>query len=89
MVLLPAAPGTGIIAGGAPRLVLELAGVKNILSKMIGSSNKVNNVKAVFEALKAMKSKQQLQRSPRRHELTNEKDTMNSDTFKVYKGSTK
>ncbi len=60
IVLLPAAPGTGIIAGGALRSVLELAGVKNILSKMIGSSNKVNNVKAVFEAFKVMKSKQQL-----------------------------
>ena len=60
ILLMPAAPGTGIIAGGALRSVLELAGVKNILSKMLGSSNKVNNVKAVFEAFKKMKSRAQI-----------------------------
>jgi len=60
ILLMPAAPGTGIIAGGALRSVLELAGVKNILSKMLGSSNKVNNVKAVFEAFRRMKSKEKL-----------------------------
>src|SRR6266481_2155130 len=59
IVLFPAAPGTGIIAGGALRSVLELAGVNNILSKMLGSSNKVNNVKAVFAAFKQMKSKKE------------------------------
>lgn len=58
--LIPAAPGTGIIAGGALRSVLDLAGVKNILSKMIGSSNKVNNVKATFEAFKQLKSREEL-----------------------------
>lgn len=57
IILLPAAPGTGIIAGGALRSVLELAGVKNILSKMIGSSNNVNNVKAAMAALTKMKSR--------------------------------
>ena len=60
IILLPAREGTGIIAGGALRSVLDLAGIKNILSKMLGSSNKVNNVKAVFEAFKVMKSKEQL-----------------------------
>src|SRR5579864_4746180 len=60
ILLLPAAPGTGIIAGGALRSVLELAGIKNILSKMLGSSNKVNNVKAVFEAFKKMHSRKAL-----------------------------
>src|SRR5258708_5244282 len=48
LILIPARAGTGIIAGGALRSVLELSGVKNILSKILGSSNKVNNVKAVF-----------------------------------------
>lgn len=57
IILLPAAPGTGIIAGGALRSVLELAGVKNILSKMIGSSNNVNNVRAAMKALGSMKSR--------------------------------
>jgi small subunit ribosomal protein S5 len=60
IVLLPAAPGTGIIAGGALRSVLELAGVKNILSKMMGSSNNVNNVKAVVAALSKMKSRSEI-----------------------------
>jgi small subunit ribosomal protein S5 len=55
--LMPAKPGSGVIAGGAIRSVMELAGVKNVVSKMLGSNNKVNNVKAVFEAFKQMKSK--------------------------------
>lgn len=63
IILLPARPGTGIIAGGALRSVLDLAGVKNILSKMLGSSNKVNNVKAVFEAFKKMKTSDQLRQA--------------------------
>lgn len=63
IILLPARPGTGIIAGGALRSVLDLAGVKNILSKMLGSSNKVNNVKAVFEAFKKMKTPDQLRQA--------------------------
>lgn len=53
----PAMPGTGIIAGGAIRQVLDLAGVKNILSKMLGSSNKVNNVMAAYLALSKMKAR--------------------------------
>jgi small subunit ribosomal protein S5 len=62
ILLLPARPGTGIIAGGALRSVLDLAGIHNVMSKMFGSSNKVNNVKAVFEAFKKMKSKEELRR---------------------------
>jgi small subunit ribosomal protein S5 len=58
--LMPAKPGTGVIAGGAVRSVMELAGVKNIVSKMLGSNNKVNNVKAIFEAFKQMKSKAEI-----------------------------
>lgn len=60
LLLIPARPGTGVIAGGALRSVLDLAGVKNILSKMLGSSNKVNNVKAVFEAFSKMKTPEQI-----------------------------
>jgi small subunit ribosomal protein S5 len=58
--LMPARPGTGVIAGGAIRSVMDLAGVKNVVSKMIGSSNKVNNIKAVFKAFQGMKSKEQM-----------------------------
>jgi len=60
LMLKPAKPGTGVIAGGAVRSVMDLAGVKNVVSKMLGSNNKVNNVKAVFEAFRKMKSKEQL-----------------------------
>jgi len=60
LFMMPARPGTGVIAGGAVRSVMDLAGVKNIISKMIGSSNKVNNVKAVFKAFGSMKSKEHM-----------------------------
>jgi small subunit ribosomal protein S5 len=60
LLMKPAKAGTGVIAGGAVRSVMDLAGVKNIVSKMLGSNNKVNNIKAVFEAFKSMRSKEQL-----------------------------
>jgi small subunit ribosomal protein S5 len=52
----PASPGTGIIAGGAMRAVLELAGVNNVLAKCYGSTNPVNVVRATFNGLKQMRS---------------------------------
>jgi len=60
LMLKPAKPGSGVIAGGAVRSVMELAGVKNVVVKMLGSNNKVNNVKAVFAAFTKMKSKEAL-----------------------------
>jgi small subunit ribosomal protein S5 len=60
LILKPTRTGTGIVAGGAIRAVMDLAGVKNVMSKMLGSSNKVNNIKAVFKAFESMKSKDQL-----------------------------
>ena len=52
----PAAPGTGIIAGGAMRAVLELAGVKDVLAKCYGSTTPVNVVRATLKALEEMES---------------------------------
>ena len=60
LMLKPAKPGSGVIAGGAVRSVMDLAGVRNVVSKMLGSNNKVNNVKAVFLAFSKMKSKKEL-----------------------------
>ncbi|GLQ30482.1 30S ribosomal protein S5 [Litoribrevibacter albus] len=56
----PASEGTGVIAGGAMRSVLELAGVQNVLAKCYGSTNPVNVVRATFNGLKQMKSPEEV-----------------------------
>jgi small subunit ribosomal protein S5 len=62
VVLVPASPGTGVIAGDAVRAVCEAAGIHNILTKSFGSNNPVNLVKASIEALKNLRTRQEIER---------------------------
>ena len=55
VILRPAKPGTGVIAGGAVRTVLELAGIKDVVSKIIGASNPLNTTRATLCALRSLK----------------------------------
>ncbi|HIK25956.1 MAG: 30S ribosomal protein S5 [Thermosynechococcus sp. Uc] len=60
VMIRPAAPGTGVIAGGSVRTVLELAGVRNVLAKQLGSNNPLNNARAALEALAALRTFQEV-----------------------------
>lgn len=57
VMLKPAPPGTGVIAGGAIRAVVDAAGIRDVVSKILGSKNQASNVYATMEALRSLKMK--------------------------------
>ncbi|MEG1535409.1 MAG: 30S ribosomal protein S5 [Clostridia bacterium] len=60
IIMLPASEGTGVIAGGPVRSVLEVAGIKDVRTKSLGSSNPINCVKATFAALESLRTIEQI-----------------------------
>ena len=63
VLLRPAVPGTGVIAGGAVRHVMDACGIKDVLSKSLGSKNSINTVKATFVALETLFDAKELAKS--------------------------
>jgi small subunit ribosomal protein S5 len=63
VLLRPACSGTGVKAGAAARAVLELAGIENVLTKVYGSTNPINVVKATFECLRSLRTKKQVEQT--------------------------
>ena len=79
VLLMPASPGTGIIAGGTVRAIINVTGINNLLSKSLGSTNKVNAAYATIEALTQLKPKSQWVTT----ELEDVKSKKDSTTKKV------
>lgn len=75
IVLKPAAPGTGVIAGGPARAVLEVAGVHNILTKCLGTTNSHNVAKATIDGLTKIRSREQIRKLRQLPEISQPHET--------------
>lgn len=73
VMIKPAAPGTGIIAGGVVRSIIGVTGIRNLLTKSLGSTNKVNIAYATIEALKSMVPKDEWLNAPKKKTVSKEK----------------
>ena len=85
LMFKPAPTGTGIKAGGIVRMILELAGIPNISSKIFGSTNKVNNAKATIKALQMFKVDDSMKKPKSKKKVVAKKASVKKDAKKVTK----
>ena len=85
----PASEATGLIAGGALRLILDLAGIKNVLSKSLGSNNPVNTAKAAYKALTTLRERTDMETDRVKAEVSDETDRSAPEVKKMGKSEAK
>ena len=85
----PASEGTGLIAGGAVRQILELAGVKNVLSKSLGSTNRVNTAKASYQALTKLRERPDMETDKVKKEASEDNERSTPETKKIGRSDAK